>query len=156
MRTTNPCRPLLIAAASLLLAGTACAQDAGPSAGKAPPASPQPSGEATPNGTADQAATTENTAEAAPAPYAGAYSIARWMRAIGGRICMGPKIDRTSRVSRPNISDAAQGWRVSVPTFASARVSAPPKRAHQQTTTEQNTAENTGEQAVATATESSE
>lgn len=59
---------------------------------------------------------------------AGAYNIARWVRAIGGRVCLGPKIDSRTVVSKPRLR-ASRTWRVSVPTFASARVSAPPKRA---------------------------
>ncbi len=81
---------------------------------------------------------------------AGAFRIARWMRSIGGRISVGPKIDSRTRVSKPNITDVSQGWRVSVPTFAHARMSAPPRRAALLAKPEQ-TADSAQEQVVASA-----
>ena len=74
-------------------------------------------------------------AETAPAeqattgsPAATSYALARWVHAIGARICLGPKLNPGDRVSRPDVSNRGQGWRVSVPTFAG-RISAPPRRA---------------------------
>jgi hypothetical protein len=61
-------------------------------------------------------------------PSAQAFALARWVQAIGGRVCTGPKLRLGDRVSRPDVTDQAQGWRVSVPTFETARVSAPPAR----------------------------
>lgn len=70
-------------------------------------------------------------AESQPAPNAAAITraIAQWARAIGGRICLGPKLYPGDRVSKPDIRDQSQRWHVSVPTFADARLSSPPKRA---------------------------
>lgn len=86
-------------------------------------------GQAAAGAEADAGASDE--AQSAPArPAANAFVLARWVRAIGGRVCVGPKIARGDRISRPNPADANQGWRVSIPSFASARVSAPPARAH--------------------------
>ncbi|QKK06712.1 MAG: hypothetical protein HND58_00070 [Planctomycetota bacterium] len=151
MRTARTCRHLLIAAATILIPAAAFAQTTTPPPATAPPpaaeqaavqATGQAEGQAAPedaSGAAEQAdaATAEGAADAAAAPYAGTNMIARWMRAIGGRICMGPRLDVNTRVSRPNPNDAAQGWRVSVPTFALARMSAPPKRATRPTPSEQ-------------------
>lgn len=67
---------------------------------------------------------------AAPAISAASVSIARWVRAIGGRICTGPRLTPNDRISRPDPHNQAQGWRVSVPSFAACRISAPPARAH--------------------------
>lgn len=91
-------------------------------------------------GQAEQSAA-ENEGQAENAAHAGpsaqALSLARWVRAIGGRVCMGPKIRSGDRVSKPDINDQAQGWRVSVPSFTTARVSAPPARARNATAEQQ-------------------
>jgi len=68
-------------------------------------------------------------------PSAGAISVARWLRVIGGRISMGPKIGPATRVSLPRPTDAKQGWRVSTPSFAHARLVMPPARATPANTT---------------------
>lgn len=94
-----------------------------PNDADAQPADAQDAG--TQNSVEAQAAEADAQANAA----AGSRTIARWLRSIGGRICLGPKLDHFTVVSRPNPADTAQGWRVSIPTFALARVSAPPKRA---------------------------
>ncbi|MFG0242969.1 MAG: hypothetical protein ACF8R9_09305 [Phycisphaerales bacterium JB054] len=159
MRQTTPHRCLLIISALALTSSAALAQTES--------APPQAGTESTPQAAASEGAegsTDAATPEAADpaaevrtqhASSAGAHAIARWMRAIGGRICMGPKLDSGTRVSRPNPNDAAQGWRVSVPTFAFARMSAPPKRAHQPTTTE-TPGETATEQVLATGEGTSE
>lgn len=79
----------------------------------------------------DQSADEGTTAEThtASAPSAAAISVARWLRAIGGRISIGPKLTHQDRVSRPNLTDITQGWHVSTPNFAHARLSMPPARA---------------------------
>ena len=63
-------------------------------------------------------------------PSATARSLARWVRAIGGRICIGPKLVYGDRVSTPNSTDGLLDWRVSLPSFDLARLSSPPARAH--------------------------
>ena len=63
-------------------------------------------------------------------PTATARSLARWVRAIGGRICIGPKLVYGDRVSTPNPTPPPLDWRVSLPSFDLTRVSAPPARAH--------------------------
>ena len=72
---------------------------------------------------------TATKVQASAVPQATAVSVARWFRAIGGRISIGPKVDRTTRVSLPKPTDARQGWRVSTPNFAHARLVRPPERA---------------------------
>ncbi len=96
------------------------------------------------SGNTDQPETAEGAAETAgalPGPDAGAFRIARWMRSIGGRISIGPRLDSRTRVSRPSFTDVRQGWRVSVPTFGKARMSAPPRRTNPIATPEQTTSD---------------
>jgi hypothetical protein len=159
MRQTTPNRCLLIISALALTSTAALAQtESAPpqaSAESAPQAAPPGGSEGTTEAATPEAAEPATEAKTQYASSAGAHTIARWMRAIGGRICMGPTLDARTRVSRPNPNDAAQGWRVSVPTFALARMSAPPKRAHQPATTE-TTGESAPEQALATGESSSE
>jgi len=173
MRTTNANHIML--AMAITLASTAGLAFGGPEpiptqAGKAQPAAeagtqravqdgtqPDQNGTADPQPESAEAGALGEGAEAAPAPKAsvGAHTIARWMRSIGGRICMGPKIDRFTRVSRPNPSDVSQAWRVSAPAFTSARMSAPPKRARPAQATELPD-EAATEQTLAVAAESAE
>lgn len=160
MRQTTPIRCLLLISALSLTSTAALAQteSAPPQAGaeSAPPQTETSSGtEGTTDARTPEAAEPAAEAKTEYAASAGAHTIARWMRAIGGRICMGPKIDINTRVSRPNPNDTAQGWRVSVPTFAFARMSAPPKRANQAATPDES-AESAPEQALATGESSTE
>ncbi len=79
----------------------------------------------------DQTAGEGSTAKAqAPAaPSAAAFRVARWLRAIGGRISIGPLINQQTRVSLPNPAITGQGWRISTPSFEHDRMVKPPARA---------------------------
>ncbi|MDQ7013877.1 MAG: hypothetical protein Q9O74_08285 [Planctomycetota bacterium] len=123
---------------------TAVGDDAQPSQDGVPDGAGQPEAGEGVQGTGGAAGDQSSTGNA------GAFRIARWMRSIGGRISTGPKIDRRTRVSTPNITDMSQGWRVSVPTFAHARMSAPPRRAALLAKPEQ-AADSAQEQVVASA-----
>lgn len=119
--------------------------------------------------TTDSQATGSQTAETQPAadssdpaaaqalsqpagPSATARSLARWVRAVGGRICIGPKLVYGDRVSTPDSAYGPPDWRVSLPSFDLARLSTPPARAHTaQAESEPATTPATDE--VATATE---
>ena len=147
MRSTSHAPRLLVALAITLVGvvGTTWAQQhATPAATSG--ASPQSSGTkaTTEPDQPDQQNQTggESSSAEAPAPVgpsAAAVSVARWLRAIGGRISMGPKIDRTTRVSLPRPTDARQGWRVSTPSFAHARLVPPPSRAQPATPSNEST-----------------
>lgn len=159
MRQTTPRRCLLLISALALTSTAALAQtESAPpqaSAESAPQTAPPGGSEGTTEAATPEAGEPAAEAKTQYASSAGAHTIARWMRAIGGRICMGPKLDARTRVSRPNPNDAAQGWRVSVPTFALARMSAPPKRALPAATPE-TLGESAPEQMLATGESSSE
>lgn len=91
------------------------------------PTAPQGDQPAQGDGETPDGAPTE--AAAPPGPSGEVYALARWVRAIHARICTGPKILPGDRVSLPDVKDQTQGWRVSVPSFAMAHISAPPARA---------------------------
>lgn len=100
-------------------------------------ASQTTAGQTTDSQTAEtQPAAESNDPDAAQAlsqpagPSATARTLAQWVRAIGGRICIGPKLVYGDRVSTPNSTDRLLDWRVSLPSFDLNRVSAPPARAH--------------------------
>jgi hypothetical protein len=120
-----------------------------PGAESAPGAESTPGSENAPAESAGQ----EGAGGASPDRAAGAATIARWLRSIGGRICMGPILDADTRVSRPDPRNRAQGWRVSVPSFALSRVSAPPRRAAPDRPSQAEGSEGEAGQAVAGATE---
>ncbi|VAX41544.1 hypothetical protein MNBD_PLANCTO03-1782 [hydrothermal vent metagenome] len=136
MRNINHAPRLLVALAITLVGvvGTTWAQQTTPAATSG--ASQQSSGtnattEPTQPDQQNQTAgeSTPAEAQASAGPSAAVVSVARWLRAIGGRISMGPKIDHTTRISLPKPTDARLGWRVSTPSFAHARLVMPPARA---------------------------
>ncbi|MCC7387180.1 MAG: hypothetical protein IT431_00280 [Phycisphaerales bacterium] len=158
MPVTNTRRLLL--GCAITLAALSTPAGAGPEplptgAGKHPAAKQAASGATTTgapsNQPADQPADqaqppaegTEGAEQAEAASHAGpsaqAYALARWVQVIGARVCTGPKLRLGDRVSRPDVTDQAQGWRVSVPTFETGRVSAPPARSRAATPDQQTT-----------------
>ncbi len=134
MRNTTPTH-LLIALAFILASAASSTLAQQDSAAASSATSQHTSGTASTESsqTDQQSQTTEegaaSEAHTASTPSAAAISVARWLRAIGGRISMRPKLTHQDRISRPNLTDITQGWRVSTPNFAHARLSLPPARA---------------------------
>ncbi len=113
-----------------LAAAPALAQSTSP-AGRAAQSSAD-SAATTPAGQAQDAPETDAEASDGLATTStvspGSRFIARWVHAAGGRICIGPRIDHKTRISRPSPARAEQGGRVSTPSFANARLIKPPAR----------------------------
>jgi hypothetical protein len=115
-----------------LASSPALAQDAAPAAAGQAPTQPTATGTPSTETAATEAA--QPTEAAPPASSAGPTAIGRslavWVQAVGARICTGPHLVYGDRVCLPDLGGTGRGWRFSVPSFAEARVSTPPARAH--------------------------
>lgn len=134
--TTTVC--LRVCALGFALASSpALAQDAAPAAAGQAPTQPTATGTPSTETAATETAATEAaqpTEDAPPASSTGPTAIGRslavWVQAVGARICTGPHLVYGDRVCLPDLGGTGRGWRFSVPSFAEARVSTPPARAH--------------------------
>jgi len=127
---------LRVCALGIALASSpALAQDAPPAAAGQAPTQPTATGTPGTETAATEAAQPTEAAETAPSasstgPTAIGRSLAVWVQAVGARICTGPHLVYGDRVCLPDLGGTGRGWRFSVPSFAEARVSTPPARAH--------------------------